>query len=678
VVYLLPVALGSVCTGNNISPNWYGAVGYPPWFTNDSSENCPQKYSLSRCEQSAVMKDGTSNFTISDTGDEVCKPNGDCSPTKQNCNDTLVCSDLVQLKDELAQGGYNIICRHEKTYWSQYTGEAKNCHVNVNCLHPDVKATQRQLQPLGWQSAYNFAKAFREMGIPIDKTYSSPFSRCTEHAEVFSDEPNEPLIELLYMSVWKEILELNNITDIVQLNALKWQAYSIRNLAGKKPSLGKNTVMVTHGFNIKLAFGTAVDEGYCMVFKPEDSLPSLADSIGSYTVGNKVFNFANDSYPVDAIARMSPEAALAMQTCDDVRSDARNGGEGVLAEVDTDYDMKITKDEFTSAYGSSANAEDAFDFISSVVIQPELLGKSKNESLIELGQFFHINWGWREWFTTGGDVAYPWRSIIENTIGPLGGSTPESRVTAFKKSNFVLSSLITELKDDAKYPSKVEMEEKLIHCNVNQFYSMEINQCFAQVSSGGEGYIPVGPADGGAGSLSDESIYGVSLAYPSKWEPGPDFYESRLLKVANCLVSESFVSLSSALESMGCESTQAMTPSPTVLSNTPPTASPFHGSCATEYKRSRSCGARMGRRECCSGLVCDTDTGLCVKDTSSTATYSPTVLSNTPPTASPFHRSCATEYEKSRSCGARLGRRECCSGLVCDTDVGLCVKGKSG
>ena len=240
----LPNSYGSVCTGNNASPNWYGMVGYPPYFANSASEGCPQKYSLSRCEQSAVMKDGSSNFTIDETGNEVCTPTVDCYPTKQNCNDTLTCSDLVQLKDELMQGGYNIVCRHEKTYWQQYTGESKNCHVNNNCLDPEVKATQRQLQPLGWKSAKNFAKALREMGIPIDKTFSSPFTRCAEHAQVFSDDPNEELIELMYMAPWKEILALNNITEIVKINALKWQAYNIRNLAGKKPSPGKNNVMV--------------------------------------------------------------------------------------------------------------------------------------------------------------------------------------------------------------------------------------------------------------------------------------------------------------------------------------------------------------------------------------------------------------------------------------------------
>ena len=46
---------------------------------------------------------------------------------------------------------------------------------------------------------------------------------------------------------------------MVKSNALKWQAYNLGHLAGKKPQVGMNNVMVTHGFNINRAFRTAVD-----------------------------------------------------------------------------------------------------------------------------------------------------------------------------------------------------------------------------------------------------------------------------------------------------------------------------------------------------------------------------------------------------------------------------------
>uniref|UniRef100_A0A6U5EJ03 EF-hand domain-containing protein n=1 Tax=Corethron hystrix TaxID=216773 RepID=A0A6U5EJ03_9STRA len=540
---ILPTGiLASICSGNNASPNWYGSVGYPPYFTRKNIEKCPQKYELSSCEQSAVMRDGTSDFSVDESGMEVCNPSENCFPTKQNCKDTLVCSDLLKLKEELLNGGHNIVCRHEKTYWQGYTGEVKNCHAQGNCLDPEVKPTQRQLQPYGWESANKFATAFREMDIPISKTFSSPFTRCSEHASLFSDDPNEERLELLYMGGWKEVLELNNITQKVKPNALKWQAYNLRNFAGKKPPEGKNNIMVTHGFNIKLAFGTAVDEGYCLVLKPSDNEPSLAESIGSLEVSNRVFTFDDDSFPVDAIARMSPESAVHMQTCDDVRSDSIINPNGdVIASYDTNHDMKITLEEFLSGHGSLKNYEGAFDFIRSIFIQPELLGKSVDSPSIELGQFFHLNWGWREFATSGGNIAYPWRIILQNTIGS-GGKTATERVMAFKQANAVLSDLIIVLKDDSKYPSRALMEDKLLNCGseIQSLHNCEGKMHITE--SGGDFYYPIGSGDSGAANSNGGSVFGVPLAYPSEWKPSDEFYESKILKVASCIATHNSAS----------------------------------------------------------------------------------------------------------------------------------------
>merc|ERR1711862_804801 len=394
--------------------------------------------------------------------------------------------------------------------------------------------------------------------------------------------------------------------------------------------------MGTHGFNIKLSFGTAVDEGYCMVLKPEDSEESLADSIGSLTVANKVFTFANDSFPVNAIARMSPESALLMQTCDDVRSDAINNTEDILASIDVDHDMKITKEEFFSSHGNLSNSEEALDFILSLVTQPEILGKPSNElPSIELGQFFHINWGWREFLKTEGDIAYPWRSILENTIGPLGNNSPTSRVTAFKRANAILSNLIIELRNQRRYPSKVEMEEKLLNCETNDRHSQQISDCADRVflsDSGGSSYIPVGPGDGYAASMIGESIFDTPLAYPSNYKPGSDFYKSKLLKVASCLINQE---RSLSLSDLGCEAIQ-----------TAPTNAPTM-SCAVEDEKSFQCNGDMEAKEkCCPGLVChEYQWWRCVKEE---------------------NKSCAGPGTFAVECGSKWNKAtpQCCPGLV--------------
>jgi len=289
-----------------------------------------------------------------------------------------------------------------------------------------------------------------------------------------------------------------------------------------------------------------------MVLKPEDSEPSLADSFGSLTVADREFVFDDDSFPVNAIARMSPESALLMQTCDDARIDAigvGSGGDDLLASIDANHDMKITREEFMSSFlGPLDNGGDAFHFIRSVILQPQSLGAPENdeEPAIELGQFFHINWGWREFLTSGGDILYPWRFIIDNSIGPLGLPTPEERVAAFKQANNMISNLVDALKDQSKYPTIVQMEDKLIDCNKDPGHKSKARKqnsvyntsmAFMEASAG-LSYYHIGAGDGGAGALSGDSIFGSQLAYPAEWKPDQFFHESRLAKVAKCLVQK--------------------------------------------------------------------------------------------------------------------------------------------
>ncbi len=287
-----------------------------------------------------------------------------------------------------------------------------------------------------------------------------------------------------------------------------------------------------------------------MVLKPDDTLPSFASSIDNITVANKVFEFGNDSYPFHAIARMSPESAAHMQTCNDVRADLENDEEDVLALYDSNHDMKITKDEFKSAHGSSTNSEDAFEFIHSVFIDPTNdLGKpvDGSGSSIELGRFFQLNWGWQEFLNSGGDIFYPWRIVLENTIGS-GGKTAAERVTAFKKSNFVLSKLITALKDEDKYPTKAEMEKKLINCDIDDNESEHVAKCLSKAF-----YV----ADTVEGSTSytgeAEEIFGTPLTYPSKWKPEDGVYNNKSLNVASCLVAHGSLTHSEIKDAMGCD-----------------------------------------------------------------------------------------------------------------------------
>jgi hypothetical protein len=175
-----------------------------------------------------------------------------------------------------------------------------------------------------------------------------------------------------------------------------------------------------------------------------------------------------------------------------------------------------------------------------------------------------VHWGWREFATTGGGISYLWRAILENTIGS-GGATSEERVLAFKQENAILLHLFVALKDVNEYPSITEMKEKLIECDSSDLEAgVALASCGAAThlaESGGSSYYPVGPGDYGAAAANGESVFGTPLANPSEWVPGTEFYESRSLKVASCLVFQGSLTHSELLESMGCPTTSAISQS---------------------------------------------------------------------------------------------------------------------
>jgi len=145
---------------------------------------------------------------------------------------------------------------------------------------------------------------------------------------------------------------------------------------------------------------------------------------------------------------------------------------------------------------------------------------------------------------------------LENTIGS-GGQTAETRVAAFKQANAVLSNLIIALKDQDKYSSKADMENKLVNCEGKDTSSesQHLANCASLVflgESGGSSYISVGPGDGGSALSNGKSTFGKPLAYPSEWKPSADFYESRPLKVASCLVVQGSLTLLEMSNFMGC------------------------------------------------------------------------------------------------------------------------------
>jgi hypothetical protein len=285
-----------------------------------------------------------------------------------------------------------------------------------------------------------------------------------------------------------------------------------------------------------------------MVLKPADQGPSLADSIGNLTVSNRVFVFDSDSFPVEAIARMSPESALHMQTCHDVQND--NSVKSTAQTYDTDNNFKITKDEFIAAH-SAPNGAAAFEFVKS--LQPVWSLARRTHPQLSSASSCMPTGG-------GGNLLHP--GVESRTHGgtflktPLVPEVHLGLSASFHfKTKMPSSLLFLRPSLIPKYPSVAAMEDKLLNCEeLPQAEATMLASCSAKShlgESGGKSYYPIGPGDGGASSAtSNNSIFGISLTYPSMWQA--DFYTSKNLKAASCLISTGELHLSELLQSMGC------------------------------------------------------------------------------------------------------------------------------
>jgi hypothetical protein len=211
------------------------------------------------------------------------------SKGKANCNEAHTCSELLSLKQKLLGGGYNCFGRHERTYWHQYFGES-GCKKTASCVadgtgvpgtgQPDgnFATTSRYLAPWGYWASHVAASAFANLGLKDNgHTFAaSPFARCSHQAALFAGGDISDLSALdtttgemlMYTGSLRENVQrkgfcTNHTTDaeISSEASYKFVFDQMRQMAGTVPPEGKNNWYVTHGFNMKGAFGEQVDEG---------------------------------------------------------------------------------------------------------------------------------------------------------------------------------------------------------------------------------------------------------------------------------------------------------------------------------------------------------------------------------------------------------------------------------
>ena len=156
--------------------------------------------------------------------------------------------DLAQL---LRAGGYVIVFRHGATHADQ---------ADTDPLNPGNIAQQRQLNDKGRADAKAVGEAFKAMGVPIGKSYSSHFYRAVETSRLIGGkEPNATP-------------DVSEGGLVVSPNENNRRTQALRAMLATPPDAGTNTLIVTHKPNIVDALGKdwlEVREGEASIFKPE-------------------------------------------------------------------------------------------------------------------------------------------------------------------------------------------------------------------------------------------------------------------------------------------------------------------------------------------------------------------------------------------------------------------------
>ena len=158
-----------------------------------------------------------------------------------------------QLVEALRGGGYVIVFRHGATNADQADTDP------LNVEQPGNEAKQRHLSDKGRSTARAWNEAFRKMGIPVGRIYTSKLFRAQETARLAFGEPTTTF----------DVTEGN---QIVSPNENNRRAAMLHKMASTAPDAGTNTIVVTHKPNVIDAFGKdwfEVKEGEASVFKPD-------------------------------------------------------------------------------------------------------------------------------------------------------------------------------------------------------------------------------------------------------------------------------------------------------------------------------------------------------------------------------------------------------------------------
>lgn len=159
--------------------------------------------------------------------------------------------DLKSLAQALKQGGYVIVFRHGATNRDQ---------ADTDPLNYDNITRQRLLSEAGKDTARQVGTAFKALGIPVGKVFTSKYQRAVETGQLIGGMEITPSIDITEGGL------------VASPNENDRRAAALRAMAATVPAPGTNTLIVTHKPNIIDAFGKdwfEIKEGEASIFKPD-------------------------------------------------------------------------------------------------------------------------------------------------------------------------------------------------------------------------------------------------------------------------------------------------------------------------------------------------------------------------------------------------------------------------
>jgi broad specificity phosphatase PhoE len=158
---------------------------------------------------------------------------------------TLTEAQKRKTLNALRKGGHVIFFRHARTDWSTTDTDRDNLE---NC------ATQRNLSAEGRAQARAIGASLRALGVQIGEVFTSPYCRTLETAK-------------LAFGRGKAMETLRHLFPEDEANH-RTVGTRLYNAFAEAAASGRNTVMVSHGFNFRAVYGFDPNEGEAAVVKP--------------------------------------------------------------------------------------------------------------------------------------------------------------------------------------------------------------------------------------------------------------------------------------------------------------------------------------------------------------------------------------------------------------------------